>query len=46
MNIFEKLFAEVEVPELIPVRFNLPIGTIKEDEIGEHIKKAWCAGIF
>ncbi len=40
MNIFEKLFAEVEVPELIPVRFNLPIGTIKEDEIGEHIKKS------
>lgn len=33
MNIFEKLFAQTEIPKLYPVHFTLPRGTIKRAEI-------------
>lgn len=33
MNIFEKLFAETEIPELYPVEFSLPRGTITREQI-------------
>ena len=33
MNIFESLFQEVEVPELIPVRFRLPVGKLRREDI-------------
>ncbi len=40
MNIFEKLFQEVEIPELIPVRYHLPMGTIREEEIRTYIERS------
>lgn len=33
MNIFEKLFAKTEIPELYPVEYALPRGTILRDQI-------------
>ena len=33
MNIFEKLFAETQIPELYPVDFSLPKGSIQRKEI-------------
>ena len=38
MNIFESLFQEVEVPELIPVRFRLPVGKIRREDIRPAIE--------
>lgn len=38
MNIFEQLFQEVEIPDLIPVKFHLPVGTIQRKDIKQIIK--------
>ncbi len=38
MNIFESLFQEVEVPELIPVRFRLTVGKIRREDIRPAIE--------
>ena len=40
MNIFEKLFADVEIPDLIPVKFHLPVGKIQREDIYGTIEKS------
>lgn len=40
MNIFEQLFEEVEIPDLIPVKFHLPVGTIQRKDIKDIIEKS------
>lgn len=39
MNIFEKLFANTEIPELYPVKFSLPCGQIHREQIDGIIRK-------